>query len=165
MLMLVCSELSSMAQISDSTSLDTTYNTSALSFSLADSLGIIYTSSSSYSEFLPSWYEIPTCSCLTNRNNRFYLNNDSIPYNGVCVVLNDPETSGVLYIPNLENPTHFFGNYSISNFILVHSSYIRIISNYSDGKRHGVREYYDKTGKLLKTEIYSNGSLIKTTYP
>ena len=111
---------------------------------------------------------VPTCSCLKLKNDKFYLENDTIPYYGACVLTNKPNNEYFSYEYPISSTDHLNGKYYISKFFIFYigePKYIKIISNYIDGKRNGNREYYDKSGKLIKTEVYDNGVLIKTMYP
>jgi hypothetical protein len=154
-----------LSQSTDTTNLDTInihiVTTDSVDFSISNPLGIEFTSSG------PDvfWTPIPTCSCLNLKNDKFFLENDSIPYSGSCVVTNMYGSGYYLYQYSKYSAEHFGGKLYLSNFIFCEGPcYIKIISNYNDGKRNGNREYYDKSGKLIKTEVYDNGVLIKTIY-
>jgi len=151
-----------LAQTPDSTDLNTISTVVSVNdsiFQMMDSLFGPYTAMGP--EFI--LVDVPTCSCLNLKDDKFYLENDSIPYNGTCVVLMDISVGGFVSYRVYRNDsyyatqTHFLENFSIIG-------YITIISKYTNGKRDGNRRYYDKNGKLLKTEKYENGILIETTY-
>ena len=155
-----------LSQSTDTTNLDTLniqiVTTDSATFSILNPLGIEFTSNG------PDvfWIPIPTCSCLNLKNDKFFLENDSIPYNGSCVVASTYGSGYYPYQYSKYNTEHLSGKFYPSNFMFCwESCYIKIISNYKDGKRNGNREYYDKSGKLIKTEVYDNGVLIKTIYP
>lgn len=126
-----------------------------------DSLGIYFTSSSSSGTqfIIPT---VPTCSCLKLKDGKYYLENDTIQYKGTCVVTDINSPSKLAVIGDVSD--YYFG-INRKNILCFSPDYIKIISRYTDGKRNGNREYYDKSGKLIKTEVYDNGVLIKTTYP
>jgi hypothetical protein len=100
---------------------------------------------------------IPHCSKLIKQNGLFYFDQDTIPYSGSCMVAHNGEMrEGILLGSSPSAAT--------INFDLKSQAEIKIISHYKDGKRHGVREYYDINGKLFKIETYENGQLTSTDY-
>ena len=121
-----------------------------------DSLGIVFNESG-------PWYqgEIPNCASLKKKENKWYRDQDTVPYCGKCIVY---------YNQNTPDISLFYVSQYTNSFDIISSKYIRfdqikIISSYSNGKRDGERNYYDKKGNLIKTDIYSNGEIIKKFFP
>lgn len=153
--------MTSFAQAKDSTPLDSLhfnirYSSVLLGF---DSLKINFHARNQIDYV---WELAPACHCLKLKNGKFYLKNDSISYNGSCVVTNIKNN-------NCNEDYHFSLSYNnkflLNGLFMCHSNeYIKIVSTYSDGKRSGARYYLNKKGNLLKTEIYENGVLLETIY-
>lgn len=115
-------------------------------------------------------FEVPTCSCLMKKEGKWYLRNSpSIPYNGKCVVMsNSSIEDSVFFSSGTMSPK--IEDYELIKCQLVNRprvvdlGRVLIISNYSNGFRHGKRSYFNGDGNLIKVEVYNLGELESTQY-
>lgn len=101
---------------------------------------------------------IPNCATLNLKENKWYYNQDTIPYCGECVVWHK--------FNSVASSLNYWSKYQYG-FSFEHSTWIsadriKIVSSYNNGKRHGSRNYYNLKSELIKTENYENGVLKET---
>lgn len=117
----------------------------------------------SYKEKSHRFLYIPTCSCLVKKREKWYLNKTDEPFSERCVVMSNSSTKDTIcfMIPN----STIWADSTLIRYksgLEVDKSYpgeIRIISNYFEGKRDGMRSYFTTNGNLSKIEFYNQGKL------
>jgi len=104
------------------------------------------------SDTLSHYFYITSCKDLENRKGILYyfIDGAAIPFCGQCVETNDDQGVLVLYSKEV---------YTIPEIIKSDNT-VKAAHMYKDGVRHGISEYFDKSGKRTKMETYENGKLV-----
>ncbi len=119
-------------------------------------------------ESYPISFDVPTCSCLSNQNGLWFLNNAADPYTGRCVVMSNSTPKDSVHFSFVPRGTYEHSDLVKYRYNLNqdenHLGDLRIISTYFEGKRDETRSYFNTDGSLNKVEFYNHGELEWTKY-